>query len=285
MDSNPTDRLRWRCVACRSNNHVSLGHAGGAGHETMEPDEVTQPIETSCAHCRTRHILVGDAGDLARIAPRDEIGRRGGRRPTRVLLGGGMAAAGVLGLCLAATTTQDTQSALVWAAVGLGALVAGALLLRGRRGAEAFLVGEKGLEVRGPDGRARGLIPWEKIRGAEYRLLLGKRMALWLAIEGHDGSVPPAPLVAETGVALFTRSRAMPQFLMALAAKLGDRVRFTLPIVALGAAEDGQAVALGSGVARRLVSGTLGETELSEQLSAPGDGSFHHRDHGERPRH
>ncbi|MHC4248433.1 MAG: hypothetical protein ACYS9X_04830 [Planctomycetota bacterium] len=266
MASDSTDRLRWRCVACRSENHVSLGRAGGAGRE------VTGPFETACAHCRTRHILVGDPGDLARVAPRDEIGRRGVGGPARVLLGGGLAATGALGLLIAAQLTrQVAEGALAWAALGLGALVAGALLLRGKRGAEAFLACEKGLEVRGPDGRARGLIPWEKIRGAEYRLLLGKRMALWLAVEGSDGSVPPAPLVAETGVALFTRSRAMPQFLMALAGRLGDRVRFILPIVALGAGGGGRGVALGSGLARRLVSGTLEGPELSECLSDASD--------------
>lgn len=256
MAANSTDRLRWRCVACRSENHVSPGRAG-------ERPRGLAPFETACAHCRTRHILVGDPGDLARIAPLDKIGRRGVRGAARVFLGGGLGATGILGLYIAA---QLPEGGLAWAALGLGALVAGAVLLRGRRGAEAFLACEKGLEVRGPDGRARGLIPWEKIRGAEYRLLLGKRMALWLAVEDPDGSVPPAPLVAETGIALFTRSRAMPQFLMALAARLGDRVRFILPIVALGPAGGGRAVALRSGVARGLVSGTLEGRELAERL-------------------
>jgi hypothetical protein len=231
--------LRWRCVACRSDNHVSLGRAGTTGHD-VPPRKVTKPVETACAHCRTRHILVGNPSDLARIAPRDEIGRRGVRTPA--LLGAGLTVVGGFGIYIALQiaaemTTQDAEGALVWAALGLGTLIAGILLLRSRRGAEAFLACEKGLKVRGPDGRARGLIPWEKIRGAEYRLLLGKRMALWLAVEGSDGSVPPAPLVAETGVALFTRSRAMPQFLMALASRLGNRVDFALPVIVLGAGQ------------------------------------------------
>ncbi len=260
MGVDATDRLRWRCVACRSENHVSLGH-GRAG------PGVPGPFETACAHCRTRHILVGDPGDLARIAPRDEIGRRRGVPGLpQILLGAGLALTGALGIY---TATQVAEGAFVWAALGLGALVIGGLFLRCPRGAEAFLACEKGLEVRGRDGRARGLIPWEKIRLAEYRLLLGRKMALWLAVEDSDGSVPPAPLVAETGVALFTRSRAMPQFLMALAARLGDRVRFILPILALSPGGNGQAVALRSGLARRLVSGTLGGRELSESLVEP----------------
>ncbi|MHC5055462.1 MAG: hypothetical protein ACYTKD_12165 [Planctomycetota bacterium] len=273
MASDSTDRLRWRCVACRSENHVSLRPARGSGRARRD---VTGPFETACAHCRTRHILVGDPGELARVAPRDEIGRRGVGGPARVFLGGGLAATGALGLFIAAQAALQAGDrvaegsllweGVAWAVLGLGALVAGALLLRGKRGAEAFLACEKGLEVRGPDGRPRGLIPWEKIRGAEYRLLMGRRMALWLAVEGPDGSVPPAPLVAETGVALFTRSRAMPQFLMALAGRLGDRVRFILPIVALGAGGGGRGVALGSALARRLVSGTLRGPELSERL-------------------
>jgi hypothetical protein len=238
---------------------------------------VSGPFETACAHCRTRHIIVGDPADLARIAPRDAIGRRGVGGPARVVLGVGLAATGLLGLYVAAQGAIQAGVAaqgglFAWAALGLGGLAAGAFMLRGRRGAEAFLAGDKGLEVRGPDGRSRGLIPWEKIRGAEYRLLMGRRMALWLAVEGSDGSVPPAPLVAETGVALFTRSRAMPQFLMALAGKLGDRVRFILPIVALGPAGTGGGAALRSGLARRLVAGTLEGAELSERLFGPHEG-------------
>ncbi len=272
MAADSTDRLLWRCVACRSENHVSLGSGPGGVRRG-----VTGPFETACAHCRTRHIIVGDPGDLARIAPRDAIGRRGVGGPARVLLGIGLAATGLFILCaglyvIAQGAHQATQEGVVWAALGLGGLVMGVLMFRGRRGAEAFLACEKGLEVRGPDGRSRGLIPWEKIRGAEYRLLMGRRMALWLAVEGPDGSVPPAPLVAETGVALFTRSRAMPQFLMALAGRLGDRVRFILPIVALGPSGDGGGAALRSGLARRLVSGTLEGPELSERLfGAPDD--------------
>ena len=129
MATDLADHLRWRCVACGSNNHVSLGQVEGDGHEPTSR-EVTKPVETACAHCRTRHILVGDPGDLARIAPRDEIGRRGGRRPARVLLGAGLAAAGGLGLYIAAQTsaeikTPDTESALVWVVLGLGAALAG----------------------------------------------------------------------------------------------------------------------------------------------------------------
>lgn len=266
MGDGSGPRLRWRCVACRSENHVSLGGPGrGPAGGTLPPG----PVETACAHCRTRHILVGDPADLARIAPRGEIGRRRGVPGlARVVLGAGLAAAGAAGLYAA---TQVADGAASWALLAMAALAAAALSLRGPRGAEAFLASENGLDVRGPDGRSRGLIPWEKIRGAEYRLLLGKRMALWLAVEGADGSVPPAPLVAETGVALFTRSRAMPQFLMALAARLGDRVGFSLPIVALGRATGGRAVALRSGLARRLVSGTLGAEEIAESLDGPRD--------------
>jgi len=267
MAVEPTARLRWRCVACRSENHVSAGRA------ELAPREFGMPIETACAHCRTRHILVGDPGDLSRIAPRDKIGRRGVGALARVLLAGGLVATGGLGLYVAAQiAAQGAEGASVWTALGLVTLIAGALLLMARRNSEAFLALEKGLEVRGPDGRSRGLVPWNKVRGAEYRLLLGRRMALWLAVEDHDGSVPAAPLVAETGVALFTRSRAMPQFLMALAGRLGGRVRFVLPVLTLGAAGGGQAVALRSDLAHGLVSGRLGGDEITERLRATYEG-------------
>jgi len=263
MAVDPTDRLRWRCVACGSENHVTAGRAEAALRE------LTMPVETACAHCRTRHILVGNPDDLSRIAPRQEIGRRGVGALARMLLAGGLMATGGLGLYVAAQiAAQGAEGAPAWTALGLGALVAAALLLLARRDSEAFLAREKGLEVRGPDGRSRGLVPWEKVRGAEYRLLMGRRMALWLAVEDHDGSVPVAPLVAETGVALFTRSRAMPQFLMALAGRLGGRVRFVLPVMALGAAGARQAVALRSDLVHGLVSGTLGGAEVTERLRA-----------------
>jgi len=273
MASEPEDPLRWRCVACRSDNHVSFARRGEAAPEESGR-AVARPVETACPHCRTRHILVGDPADLAHVAPLDEIGRRGAGDVARKLAGWGLVAAGLLGLCVAfeVATHLDGRSGegmFAWALSGLATLAAGALLLRRPRGAEAFLARDGGLEVRGPDGRSRGLIPWEKIRGAEYRLLMGRRMALWLAVEGHDGSLPPAPLVAETGVALFTRSRAMPQFLMALAARLGDRASFVLPIVALGAAGGGRSVPLQSGLARKLVSGTFGTAEIQECFAAP----------------
>jgi len=263
MADSPTAHLRWRCVACRSENHVPAGHAETA------PRELGMPVESACAHCRTRHILVGDPNDLSRVAPRDEIGRRGGGALARVLLAVGLVGVGSLGLYVAALiAAQGAEGASVWTALGLVTLVAGALLLLARRNSEAFLALEKGLEVRGADGRSRGLVPWSKVCGAEYRLLLGRRMALWLAVEDHDGSVPAAPLVAETGVALFTRSRAMPQFLMALAGRLGDRVRFVLPVMALGVAGGRQAVALRSDLAHGLASGKLGGAELAERLRA-----------------
>ena len=261
MAVSPTAHLRWRCVACRSENHVSASRA------QVAPRQLGMPVESACAHCRTRHILVGDPNDLSRVAPRDEIGRRRVGALARVLLAGGLVGVGSLGLYVAAQiATQGAGGGPVWTALGLVTLVTGALLLMARRNSEAFLALEKGLEVRGADGRSRGLVPWSKVRGAEYRLLMGRRMALWLAVEDHDGSVPVAPLVAETGVALFTRSRAMPQFLMALAGRLGDRVRFDLPVMALGAARGGKAVALRSDLARGLVSGKLGGAELVERL-------------------
>jgi hypothetical protein len=164
---------------------------------------------------------------------------------------------------------------------GLGIVVLASLwlLLRHVPGTEGFRAIEKGLEVRGADGRLRALIPWEKIHGAEYRLLMGKRMALWLAIEGADGTVPPAPLLAETGVALFTRSRAMPQFLLSLAGRLGERAPFLLPILTVNSAREntggGRACERGglplrSELVPELMKGALSDEALARSLADPG---------------
>jgi hypothetical protein len=181
-----------------------------------------------------------------------------------------------------------------WVAAGVfgAAAAAGALLVRRRR--EGFFARESGLEVRRPGDRG-AVISWERIRAAEYRLFLGGEMALWLAVEGEDGEIPAAPLVAETGVALLTRYRAMPQFLLCLADRLGGGVAFLLPILAVApsrrrspragkafapsgdgparaaSSDECRALAVPSSLASSLVSGTLAEKELSLSLAEPGE--------------
>ena len=303
--------LRWRCVACRSENQMPFGGPG--------KDVPREGRSTACAHCRTRHILAPGPDGIRHIAPLDEVGGRatdGRYRAGLVVLllaasaaallyvpapaAGGAATSVGLGLvvlvslwlllragggalahglrCEASRRSQRTQRGSVSRVHG--SLCSRWPLWRRRsRGADGFRTLERGLEVRGADGKVRALIPWEKIHAAEYRLLLGRRMTLWLAIEGQDGTVPPAPLLAETGVALFTRSRAMPQFLLSLAGRLGERAPFLLPILTVNCGCDGRdedrarggvARALCSGAAPELVKGALSDEALARSLAEPG---------------
>ena len=88
--------------------------------------------------------------------------------------------------------------------------------------------------------------------------------------------MPPAPLVAETGVALFTRSRAMPQFLLSLAGRLGERAPFLLPILTVDSAREntGRARAcergglpLRSELVPELMKGSLSDEALARSLA------------------
>jgi len=232
-------------------------------------------VETACAHCRTRHILVLDPDELPHIAPLDEVG------PVRRTLGfpARLAVAACLGLAAAVAfelaRAAGAPAAAAWSLVAaFGVAAAGVLAFRGPAGIEGFLARDLGLEVQRPADGTKVLIPWEKIRAAQYRLFLGNRMALWLAVEGSDGSVPAAPLLAETGVALNTRFRAMPQFLLAMAGRLGDRARFLLPILALPGQPPGgeTALALRSETVPGLLAGTLRGEPLARALAEPGDG-------------
>lgn len=267
----------WQCVACRSENHIRV-RAGD--RSSRQASHRIGPVETACAHCRTRHILAPGTGALRHIAPLAEVGRRGTVRHTRRYRGGLamlLLAASVAALVYAPAPAAG--GAAILAGLGIVVLASLWLLLRHVPGTEGFRTLEKGLEVRGADGKLRALIPWGKIHAAEYRLLMGRRMALWLAIEGADGTVPAAPLLAETGVALFTRSRAMPQFLLSLAGRLGERAPFLLPILTVdsrrGDPDEGRACARG-GLALRselvpeLMKGALSDEALARSLADPG---------------
>ncbi|MHC4502599.1 MAG: hypothetical protein ACYTFI_04770 [Planctomycetota bacterium] len=266
----------WRCVACRSENHVRVGPGDGPSSQASPR---VGPVETACAHCRTRHILVPGTGALRRLAPLAEVGRRGMLRHTGGYRGGlAMLVLAASAAALFYAPTPAAGGAAILAGLGIVVLASLWLLLRHVPGSEGFRALEKGLEVRGADGRLRALIPWEKIHGAEYRLLMGRQMALWLAIEGADGTVPPAPLLAETGAALFTRSRAMPQFLLSLAGRLGERAPFLLPILTVdsarektgreGACEHG-GLPLRSELVPELMKGALSDEALARSLAGP----------------